>query len=234
MMRLKIIVEGQTEELFVKETLAEYLADKGFSVQPIIVLTSKKNGKPYRGGFRRTHGYEYAANYIAMLIKDDIEAVYATMFDFYGFPQDVGCYGTMLSMIDIYNQAECLERFIYQDILNRVGRQIKFIPFIEMHEFEAFLFANPAAYVNYGITPEQVKAIIDIRKAYDTPEHINNGFETAPSKRLMKIIEGYDNLKVTHGSIYAGMIGIDTIRNECKHFNSWFLKLDEFANTLNM
>jgi hypothetical protein len=48
-----------------------------------------------------------------------------------------------------------LEQFIYQDVLNRVGERIHFIPFIEMHEFEAFLFSDPTAYQNYEITPDE-------------------------------------------------------------------------------
>jgi uncharacterized protein (DUF4415 family) len=57
-----------------------------------------------------------------------------------------------------------------------------------MHEFEAFLFSNPSAYQNYGVMPDQVKEIINIKNRYETPEHINNSYETAPSKRLMKIM----------------------------------------------
>ena len=229
MIRLKIIVEGQTEDLFVREALTDYLATRGYSVQPLIVLTSRKNGTPYRGGFRRTNGYDYAANYIANLIKEDKNAIYATMFDFYAFPADVGCYHEVNGLTDIYQKADCLEQFIYQDVLKRVGEYIQFIPFIEMHEFEAFLFTNPIAYQNCGVTPEQVKAIIDIKNYYETPEHINNSYETAPSKRLMKIIDGFEHMKVNYGSIYAGMIGVDAIREECKHFHSWILKLENLA-----
>jgi len=232
MIRLKIIVEGQTEDLFVKEILAEYLAIKGYSVDPIIILTSKKNGKPYRGGFRRVLGYDYAANYISKLIKEDPTAVYTSMFDFYAFPKDVGCYDQMLRINDIYLQADCLEQYILKDISERVGKRMHFIPYIEMHEFEAILFTNPSAYQNYGVTKEQVDAITKIKEAFETPEHINNSSETAPSKRLMKIINGYEDLKVTYGPIYAGMIGIETIREECKHFDSWIIKLEELAKTM--
>lgn len=234
MIRLKIIVEGQTEELFVKETLAEYLANKGYSVQPIIVLTSKKHGTPYRGGFRRQQGYEYAANYIANLVKSDTDAFYSTMFDFYAFPQDVGCYSDMIGKGDIYQQVHCLEQYIYQDISNRVGRYINFIPYIQMHEFEAILFTNPSAYQNYGVTPEQVKEIIDIKRTYETPEHINNSPESAPSKRLIKIIDGYEHLKVSNGSIYAGFIGVNAVREECKHFDAWLSSLEKLANSVQL
>lgn len=231
MIRLKIIVEGQTEDLFVKETLTEYLAYKGYSVEPIIIITSKKHGKPNRGGFRRTLGYDYAANYIAKLIKEDLTAVYSSMFDFYAFPKDVGCYDEMLRINNIYQQADCLEQHILKDISGRVRKRMHFIPYIEMHEFEAMLFANPSAYQSYGVTKEQVDAITEIKETFETPEHINNSYETAPSKRLMKIIDGYENLKVTHGSIYAGMIGIECIRKECRHFDSWIVKLEELAKT---
>jgi hypothetical protein len=105
MIRLKIIVEGPTEELFVRDALTDYLAAKGYSVLPIIVLTSRKKKVPYRGGFRRINGYDYAANYIAELIKDDQTALYSTTFDFYGFPQDVGCYREICGLTDFINRS---------------------------------------------------------------------------------------------------------------------------------
>ncbi|MFZ3132106.1 MAG: DUF4276 family protein [Desulfosporosinus sp.] len=117
----------------------------------------------------------------------------------------------------------------FSDISERVGKRTHFIPYIEMHEFESMLFANPRAYQGYGVTKEQVDAITKIKETFETPEHINNSYETAPSKRLMKSICGYENLKVSHGSIYAGMIGVETIRKECRHFDSWIVKLEELA-----
>ena len=50
MTRLLMLVEGQSEEIFVKHTLAPHLAQHGVYVQPPIVLWTKR--LPSGGGFR--------------------------------------------------------------------------------------------------------------------------------------------------------------------------------------
>ena len=62
------------------------------------------------------------------------------------------------------------------------------------------------------------------------PELINNGPETAPSKRIIKAIEGdkrthYNYNKPKTGKFVTKNIGIDELRSRCKHFNEWIEKL---------
>ncbi|HOV14336.1 MAG TPA: DUF4276 family protein [Spirochaetota bacterium] len=52
---------------------------------------------------------------------------------------------------------------------------------------------------------------------------INDGLETAPSKRLEKIISNYQ--KVFYGAIICQEIGIETIINKCPRFGEWIDKL---------
>ncbi len=66
--RLNFIVEGQTEEAFVKQILSPYLA--GFEVwaQVRCVLTSRSRNIKYRGGI---DSYGKAKNDINAWIKED-------------------------------------------------------------------------------------------------------------------------------------------------------------------
>ncbi len=52
MTRLLMVVEGQSEEIFVKQTLTPYLKERGVFVQPPIVLWTKRisSGGGFRGG----------------------------------------------------------------------------------------------------------------------------------------------------------------------------------------
>ncbi len=51
MTRLLMLVEGQSEEIFVKDTLAPYLAQHGVYVQPIVLWTQRlRSGGGLRGG----------------------------------------------------------------------------------------------------------------------------------------------------------------------------------------
>jgi hypothetical protein len=60
-----------------------------------------------------------------------------------------------------------------------------------------------------------------------TPEEINERPEFAPSKRIIDLFPAYK--KTLHGPTTAARIGLETIRNECPHFNEWMNKLEAFA-----
>ena len=67
----------------------------------------------------------------------------------------------------------------------------RFIPYIQLHEFEALLFCGidylAKRYPGCEKRCEQLKK--DLEKT-SNPELINNSPETAPSKRIIKAIEG--------------------------------------------
>ena len=48
---------------------------------------------------------------------------------------------------------------------------------------------------------------------------------TAPSKRILKIFPYYK--KVLDGSVVAKAVGLDKIRQECHHFDSWVTRLSQ-------
>lgn len=56
------------------------------------------------------------------------------------------------------------------------------------------------------------------------PELINDGPETAPSKRIERLIPEYD--KVIAGKQIAREIGIETLREKCRHFGEWLSRLE--------
>jgi hypothetical protein len=62
-----------------------------------------------------------------------------------------------------------------------------------------------------------------IRAEFDTPEEINDGRETAPSKRLLRLDPRYD--KVRTGTKAAERMGIHTICQQCPRFRAWFERL---------
>ncbi len=61
----------------------------------------------------------------------------------------------------------------------------------------------------------------------ETPEQINDGRTTSPSKRILSICDSYD--KVAHGSLIALDIGLDTIRKQCRLFDAWVNKLEALS-----
>ena len=100
-----------------------------------------------------------------------------------------------------------------------------FIPYIQVHEFEALLYSDPAVLHTclgvYATIPEnQFQSHL---APYNSPEEINDQPETAPSKRILGGYNGYN--KITDGYLIASEIGIDRMREVCPHFNEWVTKL---------
>ena len=62
---------------------------------------------------------------------------------------------------------------------------------------------------------------------HDTPEKIDDGQHTAPSKRIINEIPEYKHAKATAGPIIANEIGLPTMRRKCPHFNEWLAKLEQ-------
>jgi hypothetical protein len=105
--------------------------------------------------------------------------------------------------------------------------QRRFIPYLQLHEFEGLLFNDidviysqiPAAEI-VG-EEELVKTFAD----YANPEMINNSKHTSPSHRLTRIIRGYN--KVVYGDILAEAIGLTRIRAKSPRFNSWLETIEK-------
>jgi hypothetical protein len=60
-------------------------------------------------------------------------------------------------------------------------------------------------------------------------EHINDGFETAPSKRIIDLIPEYYGRKVSAGPDIAEYIGLSVIRAKCPHIDGWLKALHDLS-----
>ena len=68
-----------------------------------------------------------------------------------------------------------------------------------------------------------------IRDQFDNPEEIDDSPLTAPSKRIERLVAGYQKPLV--GTQAALAIGLGTIRTVCPHFDAWLERLGMSANT---
>lgn len=207
MKRLFIFVEGQTEEAFVKELMAPYFIQNGiYDVRPVIIQTSKG----HKGGFVN---YEHLKNDILRLLKSQGQDVVVTTFvDFFRCPE-LPNQKDIEALPSHIKRVEEMEKSISDDI-----NDWRFIPYIQLHEFEALLFSAVNGFEIYfeDQVSNEIQGIID---SFDNPEEINSSPETAPSKRLIRIIPYYD--KVIYGNIVALEIGLPTILARCPRFRGW-------------
>jgi hypothetical protein len=123
-----------------------------------------------------------------------------------------------------------IEKSMADTIDNKL--QHRFIPYIQLHEFEALLFSNKQIFDDSFTEDEfnDYAHLVEVFNTFDNPEDINNNKETAPSKRLQRIIKGYksekENLKVFYGTLLAQAIGLNAIRAKCPRFNNWITLLE--------
>jgi len=147
-----------------------------------------------------------------------------TMIDYYGLPADFPGMGTR-PVGSPQDRVTHIENSIFEDC----GSPKNLRPFLALHEFEAWLFASREELSRTMTQPDKRAAIAAIRDAFETPEDINEGPATAPSKRIKQVFPEYK--KTLHGPLAAGRIGIAAIRAECAHFDRWVRELEVFATS---
>lgn len=221
MTKLIVLVEGQTEETFVKESLAPHLRSKGYTAV-FARLFAKPRTRPRDGGIPLWHA---ARRDIVRHLHKDQKAVVALMVDYYRLPRGEarGWPGRSAG-----TGAETVEQAIGKDIASAMRRGFdrgRFLPCVMMHEFEALLFSDCEAFGRAIERPEIVRSLQDIRKQFPNPEAINDSPYGAPSKRLLRLVPDYD--KPFMGNLAVLEIGLDKIWAECPHFRNWLEKLEK-------
>ena len=71
-----------------------------------------------------------------------------------------------------------------------------------------------------------IRRLVDMVAGFDSPELINDGNNTSPSKRIIGEVPEYERMKVSAAPIVAEKIGLPTLRLKCKHFGEWLCKLE--------
>jgi len=195
--------------MFVKEVLSSHFSGLGLYLTPWLA------GK--HGGIGR---YERDKGDLLKRLKQDHRAFCTTMVDYYGMPTSWPGRETAAG------NPEAIEQAILADISAEMGEgfnRARFIPYVQMHEFEALLFSDPKALASHlGLADES--QVQQIRDQFANPEEIDDDPQTAPSKRISRLDPSYQ--KPYDGMLIAQRIGLDTMRAECPHFNEWITKLE--------
>lgn len=219
---LFIVVEGPTERTFVRDILAPTLATIGVYAQATLI--GKKGGNVT---------FERARKDIGNFLKQRSDTYISTMFDYFRIDskwpgkeivfEKINS-GTSLASTE---KADILENAMFDKIVEEFatqGAKKRFIPYIEMHEFEALLFSDPQTLANnLGVRLSKIQEALGA----NGPEDINDDPDKAPSKRLEALEPEYR--KIARGNTIAKAIGIPTMREKCPHFDSWLTKLENLT-----
>jgi Domain of unknown function (DUF4276) len=211
MKRVVIVCEGETEREFCKTLLATYFAKTDIHIQAPLIKRSM--GGIVKWGILKREIETYLREndvYVTMLID------YYGLYSKYNFPE----WGESLRITDKNERMEFLEGAMKNDIEASVRH--RFIPYLQLHEFEGLLF-NDIDIFYEQVPKQELVGIAELKKTFkdypDNPEMINNNKETSPSHRLERIILGYN--KILYGHYFAEAIGLDKIRNKSPRFNKW-------------
>lgn len=226
MTRILVHVEGQTEEEFVNSVLAPHLFKKGFTGVSARLI-GKARVRKKRGG---TCPWDSVHTEIARHLSSDTAAFATTLVDYYalpaggpnGWPGRDGC-----DALSVADKAARIQAALQQDFEKRHGPVLasRFVPFVVMYEFEGLLFSDPALMAQGMGESDKRGHFQQIRDGFETPEHINDSPQTAPSKRIQGIVHRYD--KVVHGNVAALDVTLERIRQECPIFAAWLQTLED-------
>ena len=139
------------------------------------------------------------------------------------------------SLVDYYGfrgkgerTVEELEALLREKTLQRLSRHRdprKILPYVQRHEFESLLFSDVTAFEKLPDAPTGLQdSLREIRSQFGTPEDINDDPETAPSKRISKVMPRYR--KAANAAGLVAEMGLGAIRTECPRFDEWVTRLE--------
>lgn len=218
-----VICEGTTEQTFVQQVLSPEFGTRN------VWLHGQRLGLPgHKGGNVQ---FERLVRDAANCLRQRSDSYITTMLDLYGIApdwpgvselHDLKESGARPTAVEIGRMVNERTAMALKARLGEYDIERRFIPYIQVYEFEALLFSDADSLSK--VTSISKAEIQRIRDAFDSPEDINEGVDTAPSKRLLRLSDAYR--KTSTGVTAAKAIGLKKMREECKHFDAWVKKLE--------
>jgi hypothetical protein len=215
--RLHLLVEGQTEELVVDQVIKPHLSSAGWLVTNSILATRRPaGGSAHRGGVT---SWSKLSREITRLLNDSSLDVLTTVIDYYAFPADAPGMATRP-----VGDALCKVRHVERELAAAIGDR-RFLPHLTLHEVEAWVFAAATELgALYGDAELAARLHADAASA-GGPELVNDGVNSAPSKRLVRYRPGY--AKTVDGPLAIAELGLPALRRRCPHLDVWLARLDQ-------
>ncbi len=168
MTRVHVVVEGLSERSFVNNVLAPALWRQQVYLNPIVLgFPGHKGGNP---------NYARVQKDVLRQLKRDPLAYCSTMLDFYGLGK--GFPGTPLPPnLSNLDKVTHIEQAVREDIITQapdLRAEVRFIPYLQLHEFEGLLFSDPAAFARSINQSNLASQFQSIREGFPTPEDIDD------------------------------------------------------------
>ena len=223
MKRLYLTVEGQTEAAFATSVLAPHLANFNvFLTRPRFTgLHKRRRGRIPQGGLLNSFSHTLAD--MKTWLKEDKahEARFSMMVDLYSLPEDFPGYVAGMANPNGRKQAIALQTSLAEEMSD-----VRFIPYLQVHEFETLVLVDPRRIATiYDVPNTILESLYQDCGGYRTPEDINNGHHSHPKYRIQQIVREYD--ENVAGPLIAENIGLPALRVRCPHFGDWLTTLEQ-------
>ena len=216
MNRIIIICEGQTEQEFCNTLLQPYFGANGITLQAPLI-------KKTMGGIAN---WTVLKREIETYLRREKDVLVTTLIDYYGIKDSHGfpLWAEKQAIADKNQRLDELEAAMQADVDENL--RPRFVPYLQLHEFEGLLFNDIQVFYTTFNEDELVgeDELEQTFTDFDNPEMINDGVETSPSHRLERIISGYD--KVVYGCCLAEAIGLNKMRQKSPRFDNWLKRLE--------
>jgi hypothetical protein len=217
-----VLVEGATEQRFVKQVLGPYMADRGIYMTSIILSKPGQKGGDVK--------FARARNDIEKHLKQRRDTRVTLLVDYYGIRGDWPGYAVSKLQADHKRKAQIMNDATATEVQHLFPGQnsaTRFIPYVSMHEMEALYFSDPACLANVlGVSRKKVDKILS---ECGEPEKINDHNQTAPSKRLEALSDHFK--KTSTGIMIASEIGVPKMRTACPLFDAWLSRLESLVRS---
>jgi hypothetical protein len=214
------LLEGQTEEVIVKNTFQPHWQEQGWLTEWSILKSHRQSrGRPaYRGGVSTWAKIEHE---IRLLLRNPTLDLLTMIVDYYAFPADAPGMasrppGTAWQRI-AHVEAALAERI----------DDPRFLPHLTLHETETWVYAAADELGELFDMPELARVLQAEAAAAGGPEGINDGVDTAPSKRLGKYWPTYS--KTLDGPLVIDSLGVCALRKRCPHLDAWLIEIERRA-----
>lgn len=202
MRHLHILCEGQTEEIIARDVLEPYFAGTDFYVAWSIFTTKRPaGGSAFKGGLSN---WPKLHAELRRLLRDSSTTVLTTMLDYYAFPADAP------GMANRPGESPYVRvRHVESALASTLG-DVRFLPHLALHETEAWVLADCRRLGEVMGDPGPAAELEQIVRLESSPELVNDGVDTAPSKRILSAYPHYT--KTIDGPLVIMDVGLDAIR----------------------
>ena len=169
---------------------------EGGTIVEIVLLDAKKkkaccrmsSGKPQNTECIRSHSH---------ILMNNTGCHSTTLVDYYALPQTgTKAWPGRAAANELHHDDKaCTVQDTTLEVLARhlgmAKQELRFVPYVVMHEFEAMLFSDCTSFAEGTGRKDLGAEFQKIRDQFATPEQINDSPQTAPSKRVEKLVPGY-------------------------------------------